>query len=167
MKNMISIFLLLFLYNTTSYSFVCMKRFANFPRRRLEKFAEHSADLWGLDREIVKGVVFVESRWKICSTSDKGAIGLMQVMPSTASEMGFIGEDYSRLFYPRKNLYYGCRYLKKMLDLFGGDYKLALAAYYAGPGFVDKVLKRNSADQYIVHRVYDEYVTDVINSMKN
>lgn len=72
-----------------------------------------------------------ESNWKIKAESHKGAIGLAQLMPGTASLLGVNPHD------PQQNLEGGARYLRQMYDKFG-SWRLALAAYNAGPGAVEK-----------------------------
>ncbi|MEO7787694.1 MAG: lytic transglycosylase domain-containing protein, partial [Sphingomicrobium sp.] len=74
--------------------------------------------------------VWQESRWNHQALSAKGAIGLAQLMPATARELGVDPRD------PLGNLVGGARYLRQMLDGFGGDVEKALAAYNAGPGRV-------------------------------
>jgi len=144
----------------------CVDAYIGYDKATLEKYVKAAAAHWNVDLEIVRGVIYVESRWRYCEESIKGAIGLMQVMPKTANYMGFVGETYLRLYEPRKNLYYGCRYIRMMLDYFNGDYKLALAAYYSGPGYVKKVLKREGTESYIHNKVYRRYVEDVISSAR-
>jgi soluble lytic murein transglycosylase-like protein len=85
----------------------------------------------GLDPALVLAVVEVESRQATDAVSPKGAVGLMQVLPETAAEIGF--PDAAD---PARNLKAGCRYLAALLESFGGDVELALAAYNAGPGAV-------------------------------
>ncbi len=85
----------------------------------------------GLDPALVLAVVEVESRQATDAVSPKGAVGLMQVLPQTAAEIGF--PDAAD---PARNLEAGCRYLAALLETFGGDVELALAAYNAGPGAV-------------------------------
>jgi soluble lytic murein transglycosylase-like protein len=85
----------------------------------------------GLDPALVLAVVQAESRQKADAVSPKGAVGLMQLLPETAAEIGF--PDAAD---PASNLEAGCRYLAALLESFGGDVELALAAYNAGPGAV-------------------------------
>jgi soluble lytic murein transglycosylase-like protein len=85
----------------------------------------------GLDPALVLAVVDAESRQTADAVSPKGAVGLMQVLPETAAEIGF--PDAAD---PARNLEAGCRYLAALLETFGGDVELALAAYNAGPGAV-------------------------------
>jgi soluble lytic murein transglycosylase-like protein len=85
----------------------------------------------GLDPALVLAVVEVESRQATDAVSPKGAVGLLQVLPETAAEIGF--PDAAD---PARNLKAGCRYLAALLESFGGDVELALAAYNAGPGAV-------------------------------
>jgi len=85
----------------------------------------------GIDPALVLAVVETESGEASDAVSAKGAVGLMQVMPETAAEIGF--PDAAD---PARNLEAGCRYLAALLESFGGDVELALAAYNAGPGAV-------------------------------
>ena len=85
----------------------------------------------GLDPALVLAVVQAESRQAADAVSSKGAVGLMQVLPETAAEIGF--PDAAD---PASNLEAGCKYLAALLESFGGDVELALAAYNAGPGAV-------------------------------
>ncbi len=85
----------------------------------------------GLDPALVLAVVEAESGQSPDAVSPKGAIGLMQLLPETAAEIGF--PDPAD---PASNLEAGCRYLSALLGSFGGDVELALAAYNAGPGAV-------------------------------
>lgn len=89
------------------------------------------AGRFGLDPALVMAVIEVESGRDPTALSPKGAVGLMQVMPETAALFGF-PEPAD----PASNLAAGCRYLATLLDSFGGDVELALAAYNAGPGAV-------------------------------
>jgi len=85
----------------------------------------------GLDPALVLAVVEAESGQEENAVSPKGAVGLMQVLPETAAEIG-----YPDAADPASNLEAGCRYLAALLEGFGGDVELALAAYNAGPGAV-------------------------------
>jgi soluble lytic murein transglycosylase-like protein len=85
----------------------------------------------GLDPELVQAVVAVESGFRPAVISPKGAQGLMQLMPTTASALG-VGDALD----PAQNLDGGVRYLGSLLNLYGGDLPRALAAYNAGEGAV-------------------------------
>ena len=91
------------------------------------------AAYYKLDPELIRAVIIVESEFNANSKSSKGALGLMQVMSTTANDMGFENIDQ-----PHTNIQAGSKYLKKMLKTFDSDLKLALAAYNAGPGAVKK-----------------------------
>jgi len=97
----------------------------------IQSFAEEEAKKAGIDPSIVLSVIQQESGGDINAVSSKGAKGLMQLLPSTATDLGVNIDD------PYDNIRGGVKYLKQQLDKYG-DMKLALAAYNAGPGKVDK-----------------------------
>jgi soluble lytic murein transglycosylase len=82
---------------------------------------------------LVKAVISTESNWDPSAVSQKGAMGLMQLMPFTARDMGV-----SNPFNPEENIEGGTKYLKFLLDKFDGDISLALAAYNAGPAKIEE-----------------------------
>ena len=93
---------------------------------------EH-AQLNGVRPDLVRAVVQVESAYNTRATSPKGAMGLMQLMPATARQFGVINA-----YNPTENVRAGVAYLRQLLDRYGNNEELALAAYNAGPGAVDK-----------------------------
>ncbi len=92
-----------------------------------------SAQAYRLEEALVKAVIKVESNYNPLSRSPKGAQGLMQLIPETA-RLVKVGNPYD----PAENIRGGSNYLRLMLDQFGGDLDLALAAYNAGPGAVQR-----------------------------
>lgn len=91
------------------------------------------ADRYDLDPSLVEAVIEAESNFNDRAVSEKGAVGLMQLMPATASAMGAHNP-----FNPEDNIEAGVRYLRELLERFDGDLTLALAAYNAGPSNVEK-----------------------------
>jgi soluble lytic murein transglycosylase-like protein len=94
-----------------------------------------------IDPDIAFGMVRTESEFKSSATSHVGAIGLTQLMPSTARWLKK-GVTISDLRDPETNLTIGFKYLRELIDKYDGDQRLALLAYNRGPGTVDRVLKR-------------------------
>ena len=93
---------------------------------------ERAARRHGLPPGLIKAVVRAESNFQPHAVSNKGAQGLMQLMPETAEDLG-VGDP----FRAEDNVYGGTRYLRAMYERYG-DWKYALAAYNAGPGAVDR-----------------------------
>ena len=93
---------------------------------------QQAAEATGVDPALIEAVMNVESGGNIGAPSSKGAIGLMQLMPDTAQELGV---DPAR---PEENVLGGAKYLGQLLKKYGGDEDKALAAYNAGMGKVDK-----------------------------
>ena len=102
-------------------------------RYEIEKSIQRAARKYNLSPGFIKGVIRAESNFQVDAVSRAGAQGLMQLMPGTAKELGV-----SNPLDIDQNIDGGCRYLRKMLDSFGGNVKMALAAYNAGPGTVRK-----------------------------
>jgi soluble lytic murein transglycosylase-like protein len=102
-------------------------------RLNIEKSIRKAARKYKLSPSLIRGVIKAESNFQVSAVSHAGAQGLMQLMPATARELGV-----KNPFDIDQNIDGGSRYLRKMLDNFKGDIKLALAAYNAGPGTVRK-----------------------------
>ena len=116
-----------------------------------------AADQYDLDPALIKAVIERESGGNPHTVSSKGAKGLMQLMDGTARELGV-----SNSFDPGQNIQGGARYLRQMLDRFDGDLELALAAYNAGPGTVERyggVPPYEETQQYVsrVKASFDAY----------
>lgn len=136
---------------------------------QLARWIEHYARREGLSPRLLQAVVQVESGYNPRALSSKGAMGLMQLMPATAQELG-VADAYD----PEDNIRGGARYLRQQIDRFAGDVRLALAAYNAGPtavvkygdippyretrNYVDKVLAlyRYSVPSYLKDVARDE-----------
>ncbi len=99
----------------------------------------------GLEPEFVRSVARIESNLRQDAVSNKGAIGLMQLMPGTASLLGVDAHDAA------DNVLGGARFLRELLLKYNGDPALALAAYNAGPGAVQKY---NGVPPYLETRKY-------------
>jgi soluble lytic murein transglycosylase-like protein len=114
-----------------------------------EKSKKHN-----VDPKLVKAVIKAESNWNPMAVSNKGAVGMMQLMPKTASDLG-VGNRFN----PAENIEGGVKYLRYLLDKFNGNLSLALAAYNAGPARVEKVNGVPSIPETVnyVKRVMNEY----------
>ncbi len=117
------------------------------------------ADFYKVDSRLVKAIITVESCFDTQAVSRVGAQGLMQLMPATAKHMGVHNS-----FDAKDNIRGGVRYFSKMLARFNDDTKLALAAYNAGPGAVEKYsgIPPYKETQHYVERVlmyYEKYLS--------
>ncbi|MGG0844529.1 lytic transglycosylase domain-containing protein [Peribacillus simplex] len=98
-----------------------------------DQIISQAASLYNLPEKLIKSVIKQESNFNPEATSYAGATGLMQLMPATARSLGV--DDPSD---PEQNIMGGSKYLSQMMARYDGDIKVALAAYNAGPGNVDK-----------------------------
>jgi hypothetical protein len=98
-----------------------------------EKLVREAAERHKIDPALVRAVIETESGWNPTARSHKGALGLMQLIPTTAVRFG-VNDAFS----PQQNVDAGVRYLKTLLERYNGNLDLALAAYNAGEGAVDR-----------------------------
>jgi soluble lytic murein transglycosylase-like protein len=121
-------------YSVPQTSAVRTTRYATLERSRMydDLIVEHSR-INGVRSDLVRAVMQVESAFNPAAVSPKGAMGLMQLMPATARQYGV-----SNPFNPVENVRAGVKYLRELLDRYQDNEELALAAYNAGPGAVDK-----------------------------
>ena len=103
------------------------------PPEQIDALVAQNAQTWQVDPALIKSVIANESSFDANATSPVGAQGLMQLMPETAATLG-VRDPYD----PSQNVAGGTRYLRSLLDRFNGDTRLAVAAYNAGPGAVEK-----------------------------
>lgn len=94
---------------------------------RLQAIVNHAARDYAVDKSLVQAVIRAESDFDVHAISPKGAAGLMQLMPETAQRYGV-----RDLFDPEQNIFAGVRYLRDLLETFGHNVRLAVAAYNAG-----------------------------------
>jgi soluble lytic murein transglycosylase-like protein len=118
-----------------------------------EPLIREHASQQGIRADLVRAVIQVESAFNPRAVSPKGAMGLMQLMPSTAAQFGVIDP-----FNPSENIRAGVSYLRQLLNRYDQNEQLALAAYNAGPGAVDKYGNRIPP-----YKETQNYVTKITN----
>ena len=101
------------------------------PTSKVHRLLDEAAERHGLPASLLHAVAAVESNYQQNARSGPGAIGVMQLMPATARQLGADPHDTAQ------NIDAGTRFLRELLLRYGNDLKLALAAYNAGPGAVD------------------------------
>lgn len=125
-----------------------------FSPQDVDAAIEQAAARHNVDPNLVRSVIKVESNFNPNAVSRKGAMGLMQLMPSTARSL-----HVKNPFDPEQNVDAGVRHLKHLLESYGGNVKLSLAAYNAGSGAVARSsgIPRYSETQNYVRRITDLY----------
>jgi Rod binding domain-containing protein len=98
-----------------------------------DKNIDDASESYGVDKNLIKSIIMTESAGNYKAVSSAKAKGLMQLMDSTATDMGV-----KNVFNPKENIEGGTKYIAQMLRQYDGDLKLALAAYNAGPANVNK-----------------------------
>lgn len=118
------------------------------------------AGIYKMDPLLIAAIINVESKFSPVATSKKGAIGLMQILPTTAEEIAKeLNIDYinvDELYEPEKNIKIGFYYISKLQKKFKGNIILALAAYNAGMSNVDKWQEYKETREF-VHKVLKTY----------
>ena len=125
-----------------------------FTQQDIDAAIDAAAARHNVDPSLVRSVVKVESNFNPNAVSRKGAMGLMQLMPSTARSL-----NVANPFDPAQNVDAGVRHLRKLLDSYGGNVRLSLAAYNAGSGAVARSagVPRFRETQNYVRRITDLY----------
>jgi hypothetical protein len=113
-------------------------RGGSFRSTAFDPLIEKYSALHGVEAAVVRAIMATESAFNPMARSSKGAIGLMQLMPGTARELGV------NPYLPEQNIEGGVRYFSQMLRMFGG-LELALVAYNAGPGFAQRYARGQTA----------------------
>ncbi len=127
-----------------------------------------AANKYLLDVELLQALIAAESGFNATAISPKGALGLMQLIPETAARYGVQGDrrtsQQQKLFDPHTNIHAGSHYLRDLLTLFKGQLDLALAAYNAGEGAVQKA--GNKIPNYPETQNYVRTVTQMYTALK-
>lgn len=119
------------------------------PRADIAGRLHNAAQAQALSPDLVNAVAWAESRFNDHARSPAGAVGVMQLMPATATSLGVDPAD------PAQNAQGGAAYLRQMLDAFDGDITLALAAYNAGP---EAVRAHGGVPPYAETRAYVDHI---------
>jgi hypothetical protein len=119
----------------------------------IDGYIEEYSALYNIDPQFIYAQMSQESSFKAKATSPKGASGFMQLMPATARRFGV-----TNIYNPEQNIKAGIKYMRWLLDKFGGDMRLALAGYNAGEGAVMKY-----GNQIPPFRETQNYVAKIMN----
>lgn len=128
----------------------------NSDQTAYDDIISEASEAYSIPFTFIKAVIKIESNYNRHAVSHVGAMGLMQLMPGTAEDMGV-----TDAFDPRQNIFGGTKYLRMMANKYNGDINLVLSAYNAGPGNVDKFsgIPFESTRGYVqkVYRWYQRY----------
>jgi len=128
-------------------------RNASPPSEEINQLVEETANRFQIDPRLVHAIISVESQYHPNAVSPKGAMGLMQLIPETAQRFGV-----ENPFDPKENIQGGVSYLRSLLNLYGGDLSLSLAAYNAGEHAVQRF---GGIPSFAETRDYVQKVTDI------
>ena len=133
------------------------KTSADFPNT-YDTIINEASEKYSVPKDLIKAVIKQESNYMPNAVSSKGAIGLMQIMPSTGALLGI--EDKESLKDPYTNIMTGTKYLSQMLNRYDGRLDLSLSAYNAGPNLVDRLQRIPNIDET------KNYVKNIIGYIK-
>ena len=133
------------------------KTSADFPNT-YDTIINEASEKYSVPKDLIKAVIKQESNYMPNAISSKGAIGLMQIMPSTGALLGI--EDEELLKDPYVNIMTGTKYLSQMLNRYDGRLDLSLSAYNAGPNLVDRLQRIPNIDET------KNYVKNIIGYIK-
>jgi soluble lytic murein transglycosylase-like protein len=153
------------IYLPSETSFTGQNRPAMYlDRDGTDKMVREAAERHNVDPALVRAVIETESNWNPMAKSRKGAMGLMQLIPSTAIRFG-VNDAFSA----KQNVDAGVHYLKMLLERYNGNLDLALAAYNAGEGAVDRAhgVPAYRETRNYVQRVQDAYFRPGSGHMEN
>ena len=122
--------------------------------QKFHPIIEEAANRYEVDSAMIKAIIWAESSFNPEAISEKGALGLMQLMPSTARSLGI-----TDCFNPEENIHAGVKYFKQLMTRFDDDPRLALAAYNAGSGRVIEYqgIPPFKATRYFIDQVFAYY----------
>ena len=131
-----------------------------------DELIRSASDRYNIDPDLIRAIIKTESDFNINARSNKGAMGLMQLMPDTA-RLHNISDAYD----PNENVEGGVRHLRMLLERYQGNLELSLAAYNAGAGAVEKhggIPPYNETREYVrkVLRFYDAFRGTSLNSLQ-
>lgn len=136
--------------------------------KAIEQHLRSASALHGVDYYLMQALIATESGFNPRARSHRGAVGLMQVMPSTAVRMGLVADKgrpvHRKLQDPQTNIHYGTKYFATIQSMFSGRIDLALAAYNAGEGAVQRA--GNQVPNYKETRSFVRKVTEIYDSLK-
>ena len=124
-------------YKLSNRSSINQKKPENLIKLPFDKEVLSAAEETMMEPALIHAIMTVESNHNLHAQSKRGAYGLMQLMPETARRFKVLDRKN-----PKQNILAGAKYLRELLNLYNGDLKLALAAYNAGPGAVQKYFGR-------------------------
>ena len=132
-----------------------------FPVKHLSVIEKYS-NAYSLNPILISSIINVESNYNSKSVSDAGAVGLMQILPSTAEEIATkLNIDNYDLFDVDTNIQFGCYYMSYLLNLYNNDESKALMAYNAGLGTVNHWISQNINSNDIPYKETKDYLKKI------